>query len=215
VLPIPQPSVPLNFDTGNHNATQAEATRDGPSRNPAKFAQNRRRSGGGGTGWRAGGPLPCRSKPGPPWPPTHSRTRKPPEATGMGGRSRPRAADADKEIRRSGRRIQDGRRGDTSFGLSPSAFPFFLLSLASVFYRRRVFFFFFSLLPFFAWLASRVRWWLVFSLSYSAARRTYRPLSNPVFSVPYESTTDPAGGRVGHLAPVTFGFLSPVRPIKI
>jgi hypothetical protein len=68
---------------------------------------------------------------------------------------------------------------------------------------------------FFAWLASRVRWWLVFSLSYSAARRTYRPLSNPVFSVPYESTTDPAGGRVGHLAPVTFGFLSPVRPIKI
>jgi hypothetical protein len=190
VLPIPQPSVPLNFGTGDHNATYRQKQREhggGPSRNPAKFARNRRRSGGGVAGARAGGPLPCRSKPGPPWPPpayslARKETRRGHRHEGAGGDRGPGQLTP---TRRSGDRGAEFRTGGEV--TLPSGFlPLPSPSSSSLSPRFSIddecFFFFFSLLPFFAWLASRVRWWLVFSLSYSAARRTYRPLSNPVFS---------------------------------
>jgi hypothetical protein len=189
VLPIPQPSVPLNFGTGDHNATYRQKQREhggGPSRNPAKFARNRRRSGGGGVaGARAGGPLPCRSKPGPPWPPpayslARKETRRGHRHGGAGGDRGPGQLTP---TRRSGDRGAEFRTGGEvtlpwAFSLSsPSSSS--ALSLASVFYRRPSgFFFFFSLL-------ARVAREVVAGFSLSPTqppRRTYRPLSNPVFS---------------------------------
>jgi hypothetical protein len=139
-----------------HRQQQSEHGGGGPSRNPAKFAPNRRRSGGGeGTGARAGGRLPCRSKPGPPWPPTHSHARKLPEATGMRGadrspgqpaparRSGDRGAEFGTDGERTGARAR-GRRTAAATLLLACVSPLFsfLLSLSSRFLSTTSVFFF-------------------------------------------------------------------------
>jgi hypothetical protein len=112
-----------------------------------------------------------------------------------------------KSGRADGRRIAlVAARGGTSLGLclSPLLLPPLSLSRVSVSINDEWIFSFpliYFLSPPFACLWGSSPRLLVFLSPIQPPRRTYWPLSNPVWGGPYESATHPTAGRVGGLAP--------------